>query len=74
MTEKQENKRVIRKPVAFNKNDPEQKELLEYALNIENFSGYIKDLIKKDKELKDQLSARSVKVEGKGIKIDLSNQ
>jgi len=47
-TDKQKGKRVIRKPVAFNRNDKDQDQLLEYAMKKNNFSGYVKKLILDD--------------------------
>lgn len=39
-----------RKPVAFNKDNPRQKRLLEYAEKQGNFSDYVKGLIQRDME------------------------
>ena len=41
-------KKIIRKQITFNVEDPEQKQLLEYALSLDNFSGRMKKLLKQD--------------------------
>lgn len=41
-------KNIKTKGVAFNLDDPDQKELLEYAMKRTNFSAYVKRLIQKD--------------------------
>lgn len=43
-------RKVVRKQIAFNIEDAEQRELLAYARNLENFSGRMKKLLKKDYE------------------------
>lgn len=43
--------RIVRKPVAFNADDPDQLALLEHAAKRPNFSGYIKRLIQRDLEV-----------------------
>lgn len=59
--------------VTFNMEDPEQKKLLDYTLNLSNFSGYIKELIRKDRELKmaSKEKNRSMAPGTSGIKIRL---
>ncbi|MED5040758.1 hypothetical protein P9848_01385 [Geobacillus stearothermophilus] len=41
---------IVRKPVAFNLDDPDQKELYDHAMKRTNFSAYIKRLIQRDME------------------------
>ena len=41
---------LIRKSIAFNLLDPDQKKMLEHADLRPNFSGYIKRLIQRDME------------------------
>lgn len=62
-TVKQKNKRVIRKPVAFNRNDVDQEKLLEYVMRVDNFSGYMKNLILED--------MRRQAIQSTGIKIKI---
>jgi hypothetical protein len=40
------------KGVAFNMDDPDQKELFEYAMERTNFSAYVKRLIQSDRDSK----------------------
>lgn len=40
--------KVKRKQVTFNIEDEEQRELLKYALSLDNFSGRMKKLLKED--------------------------
>jgi len=42
--------KIVRKPVAFNADDPDQAAMLEHAAQRPNFSGYIKRLIQRDME------------------------
>jgi hypothetical protein len=41
---------IVRKPVAFNLDDPDQKNLYDHAMKRTNFSAYIKRLIQRDME------------------------
>jgi len=41
---------IVRKPVAFNIEDPDQLALYEHAMKRTNFSAYIKRLIQRDME------------------------
>ncbi|EZP77648.1 hypothetical protein H839_08444 [Parageobacillus genomosp. 1] len=41
---------IVRKPVAFNLDDPDQKSLYDHAMKRTNFSAYIKRLIQRDME------------------------
>ena len=41
---------IVRKPVAFNRDDPDQAAMLEHAAQRPNFSGYVKRLIQRDME------------------------
>lgn len=41
---------IVRKPVAFNLDDPDQKELYDHAMKRTNFSAYVKRLIQRDME------------------------
>lgn len=54
------------KGVTFNVSKEDQKKLLDYALSKDNFSGYVKSLIEKDKAANE-----SKKMNGGGIKISL---
>ena len=54
------------KGVTFNMADPEQEQLLKFAMQSKNFSGYVKSLIQKDQELKERKT-----VGNNGIKIKL---
>lgn len=53
------------KGVTFNMADPDQEELLNFALSHGNFSGYVKRLIVADKTRKE------IKPQSHGIKIKL---
>ncbi len=54
------------KGVTFNMADPEQEKLLKFAMTTKNFSGYVKELIQKDREAKERRQ-----VNKGGIKINL---
>lgn len=41
---------IVRKPVAFNIEDPDQLALYEHAMKRTNFSAYVKRLIQRDME------------------------
>lgn len=43
-------RKIVRKQVTFNIRDPKQRELLSYALSLDNFSGRMKKLLKEDYE------------------------
>lgn len=47
------------KPVSFNLDNTDDKDLFDYVKNIKNFSGYMKTLIKHDLEFRQ----RTIKVE-----------
>ena len=55
------------KGVTFNMSKEDQKELLEYAMSKDNFSGYVKRLIQNDKAANE---AKKISNKG-GIKINL---
>lgn len=57
------------KGVTFNMSKPEQKEEFDFAMKTGNFSGYVKELIRKDLEEK---KSRQVVRQSGGIKINLS--
>lgn len=62
----------ITKGVTFNCDDPDQKALLDHALQRKNFSGYIKRLIQRDYE--HQPKTPIIKTKSGGIKIDLTQR
>ena len=57
------------KGVSFNMTDPDQMELLQFAMQRSNFSGYIKRLIQRDKEQKER--AQQQQQRPTGIKLEL---
>ena len=57
---------MITKGVTFNVSKADQKDLLDYVLAKNNFSGYIKRLIELDKAANEKK-----KLNGGGIKINL---
>jgi hypothetical protein len=56
------------KGVAFNLDDPDQKELFDWAMSRTNFSAYVKRLIQADRDQKKPPVIRST---GGGIKIKI---
>lgn len=59
-------KKIIRKQITFNVEDPEQKMLLEYALSLDNFSGRMKKLLKQDYLRTQQLHQNRLKFNNQG--------
>lgn len=61
------------KGVAFNLDDPDQKDLYEWAMARTNFSAYVKRLIQADRDIKTRTTTRSgpiVVQEGHKIRIE----
>lgn len=54
------------KGVTFNMADPEQEQLLRFAMESKNFSGYVKELIQRDQAAKKKQPGNNG-----GIKIKL---
>lgn len=45
---------MVTKGISFNLNDPQQKEIYEYAMSVKNFSGHVKTLLERDKRTKEK--------------------
>jgi hypothetical protein len=60
------------KGVTFNLSDPDQLQLFKYAMQRQNFSGYVKRLIQRDFEQQDRKNPAVVKTANGGIKLDLT--
>lgn len=57
------------KSISFNDQDPIEVEILEFLQTFPNFSGYVKSLIRSDKQRREE--KRIISREGGGIKITL---
>jgi hypothetical protein len=58
------------KGVTFNLADPDQQQLFKFAMQRQNFSGYVKRLIQRDLENQERKNP-AARSSGGGIKIDL---
>jgi hypothetical protein len=59
------------KGVAFNLDDPDQKELFDWAMSRTNFSAYVKRLIQADRDQKSRDRGPVIKSAGGGIKFKI---
>jgi hypothetical protein len=60
-------KDVIRKPVAFNTKDHHQRELLRYAIGLDNYSGHMRRLLAEDYRKHRQLQKLIAQQEAKTV-------
>lgn len=65
----EERKKFKNKPVTFNKEDPDEAALLDWAEKRTNFSRYVKMLISKDRDIQ-LLGASSVRVSADYLAVE----
>lgn len=59
------------KGVAFNLDDPDQKELFDWAMSRTNFSAYVKRLIQTDRDQKNPKPGPVIRSNNGGIKFQV---